>query len=499
MPVTTHNFICRTPMHLKHFKIPFASFFSGNPFQSNLKKLTTRCCLIKFILACAICAGLPGRSSAQAGPNPVPPVLQHIQTVFVIAMENHNFTQPNPASIPQQILGNPAAPYLNSLITPGNPNAAQVSFATRYFNSAIGVHPSQPNYIWAEAGTDFGIQTDADPSMNTGNLFNAPHLTAQLNTAGIPWMNYQEDVQFTASPTISSAGMSATNVNAYYGSGQYFYAAKHNPMVFFADTQNQNVYPLANLLNDLANDAVGSYNWITPNIFNDQHNALSGGFVYQGVGYAGDQAAVAQGDNFLATLIPQIMASPAYQSNGVIIIRWDETEGGDSAAFTIPEIIISPLAKGNAYACNVPLSHSSDVKTMEEIFGLPWLANPIPSYETSVSAAGCNNVATVNDLSDMFAVAVTVPVTPVTTNNPTTTNGNPVISSGQMMPGSSGFQLTFSGPASQTYEILATDDLTLPRSAWSVLANGLFTGTNITFADLDASNHASRFYVIKSP
>src|SRR5580704_3528337 len=56
-----------------------------------------------------------------------------IRTVFVIAMENHNFTQPNPTSSPQQILGNPAAPYINSLVTPGNPNAAQVSYATKYY------------------------------------------------------------------------------------------------------------------------------------------------------------------------------------------------------------------------------------------------------------------------------------------------------------------------------------------------------------------------------
>src|SRR5450432_3256201 len=57
-----------------------------------------------------------------------------IRTVFVIAMENHNFTQSNPTSSPQQILGNPAAPYINSLVTPGNPNAAQVSYATKYYN-----------------------------------------------------------------------------------------------------------------------------------------------------------------------------------------------------------------------------------------------------------------------------------------------------------------------------------------------------------------------------
>src|SRR5690349_12610311 len=69
--------------------------------------------------------------------------VQQLGNIFVIAMENHNFTQPNPTNNPQQIFNNPAAPYLNSLITPGNPNAAQVSFATAYFNAGTGVHPSE--------------------------------------------------------------------------------------------------------------------------------------------------------------------------------------------------------------------------------------------------------------------------------------------------------------------------------------------------------------------
>jgi len=111
-------------------------------------------------------------------------------------MENHNFVQPNPLSSPEQIFTNPAAPYLNSLITPGNPNAAQVAYATRYFNSGIGVHPSEPNYVWQEAATDFGFDADTDPSAGTGNFYTAPHFTAQLNTAGIPWKNYQENLNY---------------------------------------------------------------------------------------------------------------------------------------------------------------------------------------------------------------------------------------------------------------------------------------------------------------
>ena len=128
---------------------------------------------------------------------------------------------------------------------------------------------------------------------------------------------------------------------------------------------------------------------------------MNGGFTYNGVHYTGDQSSIAAGDNFLSQVIPQIMASKAYQNNGVIIIWWDETEGGDDTSRTIPEIVISPLAKGNAYASSVPMNHSSDIKTLEEVFGLPFVNNPIPVNETN-NFGGYNNVATVNDLSDLF-------------------------------------------------------------------------------------------------
>ena len=336
--------------------------------------------------------------AAQTSPADPP---QGIGTVFVIAMENHNFTQPPTQTNPQPILGNPAALFMNSLITPGNPNAAQVSYARSYFNSGRGVHPSEPNYVWAEAGSDFGVHTDADPNPANHNVFDVPHLTRQLNTAGVPWNNYQEDVQFAASAIHSAAGTSTTFINPYYGTGQFNYAVKHNPMAFFSDTQLQNVYPLAQFFDDLNNNAVGRYNWITPNQFNDAHSALSGGFTYQGIHYTGDQAGIAQGDNFLSIVVPQIMASAAYQNNGVIIIWWDETEGGDDASRTIPEFVISPLAKGNAYASSTVLSHSSDLKTLEELFGLPLVNNPIPAAETN-NFGGFNNVAIANDLSDLF-------------------------------------------------------------------------------------------------
>jgi hypothetical protein len=349
---------------------------------------------------------------------------QQIQTVFVISMENHNLTQPGSFTNPQQILGNAAAPYLNSLMTVSNPNAAQTSFARNYQNAAPGIHPSEPNYIWSQAGSNFGVLNDNPPFGAGGNeQSTAQNLTNILQTAGITWKSYQEDTDINLTnntvlpsnqwtvPLISKSGTFTSGTNAYNGSNQYSYAAEHDPQIFFLDTSGgndstpsnplaHNYAPLQQLQIDLANNTVARYNWITPDHYNDAHSSLAGGFTYHGTHYTGDQAAIAQGDNFLSIIVPQIQASQAYRNNGVIIIWFDETEGGDSPAFTIPEIIMSPLAKGNAYSNNILYTHSSDLLTTEEIFGVG------PCIGAACSAT---------DLSDLF-LAGTIGASPTLTS-----------------------------------------------------------------------------------
>lgn len=339
-----------------------------------------------------------------------------VQTVFVIALENHNFTQPSSVTAPQQLFGNPAAPYLNSLITPGNPNAAMTSFASNYTNvppqpagspSGSGsLHPSEPNYIWSEAGQTTVVRTDADPSAAVGNILpaNVPSLSAELQTkfgATVGWRSYQEDVQLSPSALTSAHGTNGPP-NAYNGSMQFDYAVKHNPQAFFTATNGpssaSNYAPLSQLQTDLNNNSVAKYNWITPNQFNDMHTALTGGFTYNGVHYIGDAANIAQGDNFLSIIIPQIEASAAFKNNGAIVIWNDETEGESAAnfnQFTSTEIVISPLAKGNAYDSTINYDHSSDLKTWAELFG--------------VGAPGDAASPLVADLSDLFVAGAINP------------------------------------------------------------------------------------------
>jgi hypothetical protein len=87
----------------------------------------------------------------------------HGRTVFVIAMENHNWTQPAATTSPRPIFMNPQAPFINSLVNGTSGISQEVAYATHYINSGVGVHPSEPNYIWAEAGTNFAVFNDDTP------------------------------------------------------------------------------------------------------------------------------------------------------------------------------------------------------------------------------------------------------------------------------------------------------------------------------------------------
>ena len=348
----------------------------------------------------------------------------HGRTVFVIAMENHNWTQPSTVTSPQQIFMNPEAPFINSLVNGTSGISDQVAYATNYINAGIGVHPSEPNYIWAEAGTSFGVHNDDDPYHRDCTPDTVQdtdqHLTAFLTKTHRTWRSYQEDtdVDLTTNaplpasawtvPLFSLSGAFANGINAYNYSNQYNYAAKHNPMVFFTDTsggcdttasnsQRLNYAPLQQFALDLQHDDLADYNWITPNQFNDQHTTLTNGYGgAAGTPLKGDPARIAQGDNFLARVVPLIMASDAYKHHGVIVLWWDESEGGDTPSFTLPFIVISKDARANAaglpFASDVEYSHSSFLRTMQEIFHV----DPRGGFPFLGAAAAAN------DLSALF-------------------------------------------------------------------------------------------------
>jgi hypothetical protein len=115
---------------------------------------------------------------------------------------------------------------------------------------------------------------------------------------------------------------------------------------------------------------------------------------------------IAAGDNFLSIVIPKIMASKAYKDNGMIVIWWDETEGTNQndLTYTLGEIIISPLAKGNAYKSTKDYTHSSDLNTLHKIFQVT--ASTPTGYLNDAANPSPDGTL---DLSDLFQPGVILP------------------------------------------------------------------------------------------
>ena len=253
-------------------------------------------------------------------------------------MENHNWSS---------IKGNANAPYINNTLLP------MASYTDQYYNPP-GIHPSEPNYLWLEAGTSFGITNDNPPSSNHQSTTN--HFVTRLANAGISWKTYQENITGATCPTTDS----------------YPYAVKHNPFAFFDDVVSSGctnvMRPFTELATDLANQTVAHYNFITPNLINDMHDGT-----------------IAQGDTWLSQKVPTILQSAAYQNNGLLLITWDE--GAGSSDGPIGMIVLSPLAKGGGYHNTLHYTHSSTLRTLQKIFGVtPFLGG----------------AATALDLSDLF-------------------------------------------------------------------------------------------------
>src|SRR5450432_4013158 len=164
--------------------------------------------------------------------NPASAQMNDIKTVFIIVMENHDWAQ---------IKNSLSAPYINQTLLP------MASYAEQYYNPPR-IHPSLPNYLWIEAGTNFGIGNDSDPKINHQGT--TAHFVTQLRDAGVSWKTYQEGITGTACPLASSSQ----------------YAPKHNPFIYFDDVTNANdpnsafciahVRPYGEFAPDLKSDAL---------------------------------------------------------------------------------------------------------------------------------------------------------------------------------------------------------------------------------------------------
>ena len=183
---------------------------------------------------------------------------------------------------------------------------------------------------------------------------------------------------------------------------------------------------------------------------------------------ATDSSALSATNTFLVivvdTNLPVIVSQPISLTNSA----------GTSASFTVTAAAYSPLTYVWSFGTNVLVGQTNSTLTIASVGP----AN-VGSYQVAVSSQG----GTTN------SAPATLTVTYVA----------PTLLSGPLSLGGSGFQLTFTGPAGQTYQVLTTSDLTVPEALWTVAGTGTFGTNNVTFTDPNATNSSSQFYIIKSP
>jgi hypothetical protein len=261
------------------------------------------------------------------------------RTIFVIPMEN----EPSSA-----IYGNTTdAPYINQLL-------AQ-SAHTTMFKDELPNDPSEPHYVFMEAGTatfsDVTFTNDDDPSAGNSTASTA-HMVNALEAANVTWMSYQEGIAAGACP-INSTGN---------------YRPKHDPFVFFQDVVGsppktttarcvQHHKPYSAFAADLAAGTVADYVFITPDLCHDMHGDPA---CPQGTDV---NANISAGDTWLMNELPRILTY-ANAHDGVVFITWDE---GDSSNL-IPFLALGPRIKTNSTS-TVMYTHGSMIKSIEEIYG----------------------------------------------------------------------------------------------------------------------------------
>lgn len=229
------------------------------------------------------------------------------------------------------IVGNGAAPYINSL-------ANGQALAANYF--AIS-HPSLPNYLALTAGSTFGIGTDC-----TTCFVNSTNLSDQIEASGRSWKAYMESM-----PSSCFVG------------DAYPYMQKHDPFIYYDDIRTNaarcstHVVPFSQFGADLAANTVPNFSWITPNMCNDMHDC-----------------SVATGDAWLASVVPSILGSSAFQNGGVLLITWDEGSTsagccGNAAGGQVATLVIAPnVVVGLRSTINE--THYSLLRTIEDAWSL---------------------------------------------------------------------------------------------------------------------------------
>jgi hypothetical protein len=320
--------------------------------------------------------------------SPTPPPITH---VFVIVLENEGYETTFGA-------GSPAPNLADTLVAAG-------ALLRQYYG--IG-HYSLDNYIAMVSGiapdretqgdcgtyrefTETGIAPDGQP-IGHGCIYPAHVSTIanQLSASHRTWKGYMEDMgkdPRRESPTCGHPPIGARD-KTQHATARDQYATKHDPFVYFhaiidSSSCRTHVVELGRLASDLQfADSTPNFAFIVPNLCHDGHdrpcaNGEPGGLVSAG--------------RFLAHWVPLITRAPAFR-DGLLIVVFDEAGGVDASACCdepsgpnvehpgiagpgggrTGAVLLSPFIEPRTVS-DVPYNHYALLRSLEDVFGLPYL------------------------------------------------------------------------------------------------------------------------------
>ncbi len=259
--------------------------------------------------------------------------------VIVVVEENHSF---------EQIIGAPAAPFLNHLAAHG----------TLLTDDHAITHPSLPNYVALLAGHT-PIHTDCRFCTFTG-----PTLVDQLDAHHLSWAAYLQGLPRPCS-TVAHAGAYTDLVNPFIHAADL----RHHP------ARCDRVLPYRHFPSDLAAGRLPAVVFVMPDLDHEMHSGP-----------------VRVADAWLHHLVGQLQTSPAWAQDTRLVVTFDESTRPDVRACCaglarggrIPTIIAGPRVPPGRDP--TPYSHYSLLRSIEVAYGLPLLGHAADPATATIPA-----------------------------------------------------------------------------------------------------------------
>ena len=271
-------------------------------------------------LGCVLVSALLGVASGCGGaaktpaPGADPPLSGH---VVLLVEENHSYSE---------VIGNSAMPYFNGL-------ASRNALGTQYYADA---HPSIADYFMLTTGQTESMDNGFSGTVSDDNV------VRELVKANKTWRCYAESAPSTG----------------YLGGDVAPYLKHHNPFAYLTDVvgtgQANNIVPFSQFASDVASGNLPDYSFVVPNVMHDAHDGSL-------------QAA----DQWLQANIDPLIKNSTFQSNGLLIIVFDESDDSDNAngGGHVPLVLVGPMVK-KGFQSSTLYQHESTLRLMFSTLGV---------------------------------------------------------------------------------------------------------------------------------